>query len=1410
MEEISMNGRATWSTRVLQCAIAVLIACTGVVSHAQSTAFNLQNPSPSTAGLHDIQSVGSALFAVGGQNTLVKSLDNGVTWIQLHGDNNAMAAFRDLYFPLTGRGWAVGGYQRVRPADTVKAGVAEWTNDNGATWTREILQQATCINGITFTSATQGYAVGRGREAGDFFANEKAFVFITVDNGQTWTRQGTANGIANLPQTEFKSVAFANNSTGYMIGGAFGGGAGLRYTPDGTFLMATTNSGTSWWSSPAVGTPLPNGTTLSQVCPIDLTHAYMCGSVGNKAAIFYTSDNGNNWLLQTNGFPGVVNGSLGQLGNLYSMMFTSANIGYAVGYKWTGLDTTVLFYKTVNAGNIWTEVDPHVNLSQIDGRVFRMTASDDNHLFFAGRGDGGAVWTSADGGATWTQVSYNAAKFGGANPQLNDVSFASVASGWGVGFTNYVPGNLNIPNYIPGFTSLPVIVHSMDSGRTWVAEGPIGSFASLNGVAAISATEAWAGGADRNDNPSLWHTIDNGTTWNQVNAALNGITGTIYDIAFATPSNGYGVMTTSTNNYYTRNGGQTWNQATNVSGRHPTRIGTYFGATVWAVMATGLESSVDSGKTWTYIASTDNRFNSTNAYTFEGISFTPTNDYGWVTGWETPNGGGDIGGAKNGNGASAQAVVVVLPVPYIAFTTNGGATWAQQSYFRLPNPRYIPGVIPIPLTDSQWINDVRYQFNDVNDVIAFAPNAAIAVTSLNYTAINNAGGNWTNLAGGVGTRLLATTNGGGTWYEIDSSFQGTKYSRLSGTLTNRMDAFGVGEQGMIRHGYLRIPLMTTNGDTTAMGDTLFRHTVLSVNPTDSAYDSIKITNNAAIVTSAVDSAALTILGITFVNDLNDPSRPDTDYTLVSAPGSPLKGGESGYIVVKFKPGLFAQRFATMRVVTNSVTTPIRNVGLRGTGGLSVVSLSPSSLFVDTVAINGASDTGTIHICNPGVQGVHGLLEVSPFSPVSSWSSARAYVVGDVVLIGGQAYVCILAHVNHPPPNATFWAVFGGSILMDSTNTNSYSIIHTPTQPIPPGGCDSVVVTFRPTTGGQKRGSVTIATNARDYPRFVVSLGGVGGVRTFTADTLYASFADTVTCVGTATCFRIKNTGTLPLRIDSTRLDSAGKSEYTVTGLSGVVLAPGVDTPICVTHAPTKYGATMDSITVYSNAMNLPVAVLQLAGLGKREFLKLSTHTVMATVPCDQTFDTAVYVTDTGNIGMRLNPLPISQTLKWELGLPFHQDLAAGATDSIRIRHKVQSTHSIDTLLFVVTWNDNYKKLAACQDPLRYDTIMYIYDVCPLISVREEKLIATHFDLMQNFPNPFNPTTTIEYSIPSYSLVTLTVFNSLGQAVRVLENSIQAPGVYKSTFDASELPSGNYYYQLTAGSFTKRMMMTMTK
>lgn len=118
-----------------------------------------------------------------------------------------------------------------------------------------------------------------------------------------------------------------------------------------------------------------------------------------------------------------------------------------------------------------------------------------------------------------------------------------------------------------------------------------------------------------------------------------------------------------------------------------------------------------------------------------------------------------------------------------------------------------------------------------------------------------------------------------------------------------------------------------------------------------------------------------------------------------------------------------------------------------------------------------------------------------------------------------------------------------------------------------------------------------------------------------------------------------------------------------------------------------------------------------------------------------------------------------------------------------------------------------------EDPNEDDDIIEILVNIEALATAVERdgdSIPGAFRLHANYPNPFNPETTIRFEVKETSAVHLRVFNALGQAVRQLVDETLAPGVYRVVFDAHNLPSGLYLYQLEAGSFRKTQRMVLLK
>ena len=91
---------------------------------------------------------------------------------------------------------------------------------------------------------------------------------------------------------------------------------------------------------------------------------------------------------------------------------------------------------------------------------------------------------------------------------------------------------------------------------------------------------------------------------------------------------------------------------------------------------------------------------------------------------------------------------------------------------------------------------------------------------------------------------------------------------------------------------------------------------------------------------------------------------------------------------------------------------------------------------------------------------------------------------------------------------------------------------------------------------------------------------------------------------------------------------------------------------------------------------------------------------------------------------------------------------------------------------------------------------------------QNNIIPQKYELEQNYPNPFNPSTKIKYAIPRISQVEIKIYDILGNVVQTLVNEEKSAGVYELIWNAADLSSGVYFYQIHAGNFvqTKKMLL----
>jgi hypothetical protein len=110
-----------------------------------------------------------------------------------------------------------------------------------------------------------------------------------------------------------------------------------------------------------------------------------------------------------------------------------------------------------------------------------------------------------------------------------------------------------------------------------------------------------------------------------------------------------------------------------------------------------------------------------------------------------------------------------------------------------------------------------------------------------------------------------------------------------------------------------------------------------------------------------------------------------------------------------------------------------------------------------------------------------------------------------------------------------------------------------------------------------------------------------------------------------------------------------------------------------------------------------------------------------------------------------------------------------------------------------------------------DGVIYRWDSNLLATgVKQTQSIANAFRLEQNYPNPFNPSTVIKFEVLNSQFVTLRVYDVLGREVRTLVNEDLNAGSHETTFNATGLASGVYYYRLQAGNVAETKKLTILR
>jgi photosystem II stability/assembly factor-like uncharacterized protein len=184
--------------------------------------------------------------------------------------------------------------------------------------------------------------------------------------------------------------------------------------------------------------------------------------------------------------------------------------------------------------------------------------------------------------------------------------------------------------------------------------------------------------------------------------------------------------------------------------------------------------------------------------------------------------------------------------------------------------------------------------------------------------------------------------------------------------------------------------------------------------------------------------------------------------------------------------------------------------------------------------------------------------------------------------------------------------------------------------------------------------------------------------------------------------------------------------------------------------------------------------------------------------------------DGGNIWVQLTS-GISDSSLWSIteDLNGFIYIAANSDGIFRSTNNGENWSSInselpDTTVLALAVNKEGYLFAGYVDNGIYRTVL------PTTSIIEEHELSYDFILNQNFPNPFNNSTVIRYSLPSEGFITLKLYSILGEEIETLKNENMQKGNYQIIFNSKNLPSGIYFYQLSASDYTQTKKMILLK
>ena len=242
------------------------------------------------------------------------------------------------------------------------------------------------------------------------------------------------------------------------------------------------------------------------------------------------------------------------------------------------------------------------------------------------------------------------------------------------------------------------------------------------------------------------------------------------------------------------------------------------------------------------------------------------------------------------------------------------------------------------------------------------------------------------------------------------------------------------------------------------------------------------------------------------------------------------------------------------------------------------------------------------------------------------------------------------------------------------------------------------------------------------------------------------------------------------------------------------------------------GGTNSRIPSTSGLINLPTNAAYMievtsSDLNRAGAYMLSLFSAFVDAPPLVTTGTATNVlSGSATLNGSVNPNGFLTAAWFEIGTS--ASLASFESTPAQLLSSVTTSQDVNYVQGNLTFNTEYFYRTVAQNiaGLTKGSVKPFTTVTSVDRVND--VVPTHYDLTQNSPNPFNPTTNIEFSLRNSGHVVLAIYNILGVQVGTLVDRVLTPGTYRRQWDATDLPSGVYFYRFVAGSFveTKKMLL----